>query len=290
MPSPPTSALRLCLITLLATVAPRASAQESTSHSVSVRVTAAELRTVETQVLELVNTERRRAGLADVVASPMLDAVAAYHSTNMALQGFFSHDDHLGEDPKSRLKRLHPALVSNVSENIAYLSGYAQDTWAHEFMHRLMNSPGHRANILTAWHTHLGLGVVHVAADDAVYLTQNFGTLIAARETSDAALECHVGQTVTMIFQYLGRFDTSDITAVILIPDSTGHPQEPRGGFLVGATQLSVRWLGSDRFAVELAIGQQPGEYLLALGWSNRYPTDGRISIQVRRSAQQVIG
>ena len=108
---------------------------------------------LEIKMLELVNEERRKHGLQPLKADPELTMVARAHSNDMLKKGYFAHES---PDGKSPFDRMRDAKVSftTAGENLAL----AQTL---EIAHtNLMNSPGHRANILHPSFGRLGIGVL----------------------------------------------------------------------------------------------------------------------------------
>lgn len=129
----------------------------------------------EQSVFELTNEERLKAGLAPLTYNPQLEYSAENHSTNMALQDFFSHT---GIDGSTMAQRIGAAgyQFSNAAENIA--AGY---TTPEQVVGGWMNSPGHRANILNPNLTEIGVGYYCLETDPGIlnynhYWTQNFGS------------------------------------------------------------------------------------------------------------------
>ncbi len=107
----------------------------------------------EERMLDLVNAERSGRGLAPLAMDPTLQALAREHAADMFRQGYFSHT---GRDGLSPFDRMHAAHVyyTAAGENLAL----APTT---EFAHDgLMNSPGHRANILNPQFHRVGIGVL----------------------------------------------------------------------------------------------------------------------------------
>jgi uncharacterized protein YkwD len=108
---------------------------------------------LEKQMLDLVNKERVAAGLKPVEADPELTEVARRHSADMFARGYFAHDTPEGLSP---FDRMHAANVrfATAGENLALAPTIPV---AHT---GLMNSPGHRANILRPEFGRLGIGVM----------------------------------------------------------------------------------------------------------------------------------
>lgn len=118
-------------------------------------------------MFELVNAARVQEGLQPLLWHEQLAQIALLHSVDMAQHNYFSHTNLNGEAPHDRIKRggLSPHMSG---ENISY--GYANIILSHE---GLMDSKGHRDNILTPDFTHLGIGTAF-NAEQAPYVTQNF--------------------------------------------------------------------------------------------------------------------
>ncbi len=124
------------------------------------------------QLLDLANSMRLRRGLPLLAWHPQAAAVAREHSQEMYTFGYFAHESPLsGKNPFDRLRAAGIVFLS-AGENIAY--GQPEAFCAHA---GLMNSLGHRQNILNEGFTHLGAGVVDV------YYTQKFLTPHSSRQT-----------------------------------------------------------------------------------------------------------
>lgn len=108
---------------------------------------------LEKQMLELVNQERRAAGLPSLAPDPELTEVARGHSTDMFARGYFAHDTPEGLTPFDRMRDSGVRFIT-AGENLALAPTIPV---AHT---GLMNSPGHRANILRREFGRLGIGVM----------------------------------------------------------------------------------------------------------------------------------
>jgi uncharacterized protein YkwD len=108
---------------------------------------------LEQRMLVLVNQERAAAGLRPVVADPELTEVARRHSADMFARGYFAHDTPEGRTPFDRMRDENVTFLT-AGENLA-LAPTLQV--AHT---GLMNSPGHRANILRPQFGRLGIGIM----------------------------------------------------------------------------------------------------------------------------------
>ena len=108
----------------------------------------------EAEVIRLVNDIRQQNGLRPLTANWELSRVARYKSQDMVDKRYFSHTSPTYGSP-SQMIRAFGLSFKTAGENIAY--GYATpqkvvDGW--------MNSSGHRANILNASYTQIGVGYV----------------------------------------------------------------------------------------------------------------------------------
>jgi uncharacterized protein YkwD len=121
---------------------------------------------LEAGMLVLLNDERRAHGLRPLQADPEAAEVARAHARDMFARGYFSHITPEGEDPFDRMRRSRLRFLA-AGENLALARTLPM---AHQ---GLMNSPGHRANILRASFGRVGIGI----ADGGRYglmVTQNF--------------------------------------------------------------------------------------------------------------------
>lgn len=108
---------------------------------------------MEATMLALINQSREAAGLQSLNPSTRLRTVARLHGSDMFAYGYLSHQSRNGLLP---LARVEAAGLSpwHVGENLAYASDVPE---AHRL---LMQSPGHRANILSPLYRWIGIGVI----------------------------------------------------------------------------------------------------------------------------------
>jgi uncharacterized protein YkwD len=121
---------------------------------------------LEARMLEMVNRERKAAGFAPLVADLELTEVARSHSIDMFARGYFSHITPEGRDPFDRVRAAGIRFIT-AGENIALAPTLLI---AHS---GLMNSPGHRANILRPAFGRVGIGIVD-GGRPGLMITQNF--------------------------------------------------------------------------------------------------------------------
>ena len=118
----------------------------------------------EGEVVRLINEIRVNNGLKPLTEDWQLSRVARYKAQDMKDLGYFSHTSPTYGSPFEMMKSFGISYRT-AGENIA--KGYSTpkavvDAW--------MNSPGHRANILNSFYTHIGVG--YVASGN--YWTQMF--------------------------------------------------------------------------------------------------------------------
>jgi uncharacterized protein YkwD len=121
----------------------------------------------ESKMIDLVNQERVNAGLKPYTFDSSLRAGALAHSQDMSWNNYFSHTSPTLGDFSARLAA-SGVKCSAAGENIAL---YGSVEAAHE---ALMNSPGHKANIMSATFTRIGIGIVYNQSKGAYYITQWF--------------------------------------------------------------------------------------------------------------------
>lgn len=107
----------------------------------------------EKEMFNLVNKERKAQGLGEVVVNEALRDVGRAYCLDMFKRGYFSHYTPEGKSPFDRIDAAGIDYLA-AGENLAYAPSVAI---AHQ---GLMNSPGHRANILRKEFGKLGVGVI----------------------------------------------------------------------------------------------------------------------------------
>jgi len=107
----------------------------------------------ELQLFDLTNAARVRHGLSILKWESNVAGTARKHSADMAKNDYFSHENKQGKSPFDRMKD-DGVSFRGAGENLAY--GQSSSIFAHE---GLMNSEGHRENILLDTYSHLGTGV-----------------------------------------------------------------------------------------------------------------------------------
>ena len=107
----------------------------------------------ELQNFDIVNAERKQHGLKTLDYSKDVSHTARKHSIDMVKHNYFDHVNEKKLSPFDRLKK-DGIEFKAAGENLAY--GQLNSIYAHE---GLMNSLGHRKNILNTHFDYLGVGV-----------------------------------------------------------------------------------------------------------------------------------
>ncbi|UWR03333.1 hypothetical protein K3740_01070 [Ruegeria conchae] len=137
--------------------------------------------TVEREMLALINQERTSRGLDPLELERNLNESSEDHSTWMLDTDRFSHTGQGGSSATQRMQAAGFDLSGSwrTGENIAWQSergapGISDDV--AQLHQNLMNSPGHRANILNPDFKYIGIGIEEgdMQGFDAVMVTQNF--------------------------------------------------------------------------------------------------------------------
>ncbi|WP_298850764.1 CAP domain-containing protein [uncultured Ruegeria sp.] len=142
---------------------------------------------IEQEMLTLINAERTSRGLNPLQLETQLNDSSEDHSTWMLDTDMFSHTGSGGSSATQRMQAAGLDLEGNwrTGENIAWQSergapGISDDV--AQLHQNLMNSPGHRANILNPDFDYIGIGIEtgDMQGFDAVMVTQNFAATDAA--------------------------------------------------------------------------------------------------------------
>ena len=168
-------ALAVALIAIVGAFAAPVASSSNAGTTVS-------LTSLESGVLQQLNTIRAQHGLVALKLSARLTAAAEQHSTEMGTDGYFEHSSHDGTAFWKRIGRWYASSgygYWSVGENLLWSSPDVDPAHALELW---MNSPEHRANILTARWREIGVSAVHVQAAPGTYrgldvtiITTDFG-------------------------------------------------------------------------------------------------------------------
>ena len=171
----------------------------------------------ERQFLEKVNAERETLGIAPLTVRAEMLPAARYHSLDMAINRFFSHATDNQRTHADRLSAFDRTLLAQGSaENIAQFGpatcynqrqeavpcsnvpGFepvSADYVVDDLHQKLMESPGHRRNILDPEMTHIVIGVAR--QESAYFVTQVFAKH-AGDLTTPAPLTIEAGDQLSL--------------------------------------------------------------------------------------------
>jgi uncharacterized YkwD family protein len=116
-----------------------------------------------------VNEQRAANGLKPLTANTQLTNTATLKSQDMAKLNYFDHTSPTYGSPFDMMKK-YGISYRTAGENIAM----GQTTPA-QVMQGWMNSPGHRANILNASFTQIGVGIAKNAQGQLIWTQQFIG-------------------------------------------------------------------------------------------------------------------
>lgn len=139
---------------------------EETNESAS-QGTGNTLNNDELKMLEYINNERAKAGVSPLKMDTELAKVAQVKSQDMVDKNYFSHTSPTYGSPFDMMKSFgikYKAAGENIARNSTMLKAH----------HSLMNSEGHRKNILNPSFTHVGIGIINNKSTAGITITQMF--------------------------------------------------------------------------------------------------------------------
>jgi uncharacterized protein YkwD len=156
-------------------------------------------------IVALSNVERMRAGLPLLLWNQRLVAVAEAKAVDMIEKQYFDHVSPDGTDIGILMDRYRYDYL-RVGENLAMgdfaSSSHVVDGW--------MNSPGHRANIMNAAFTEIGVAAIRGAYEgrEVWYAVQEFGRPMPACAKPDEVLRVEVDRIQLQIDDIAERIAT----------------------------------------------------------------------------------
>jgi uncharacterized protein YkwD len=139
------------------------------------------MQALQADLLVQINDFRRTHGLVPFHLSSSLSRAAHQHSAEMAARGYFSHNSGNGSSFDRRIARFYPVTRRywSVGENLLWSS---PDVDAGGALEMWLNSPEHRANLMTARWREIGISAVHVVSAPGAFgnrevtvITTDFG-------------------------------------------------------------------------------------------------------------------
>jgi uncharacterized protein YkwD len=130
---------------------------------------ASRLSAYESSIVGRINALRGVRGLRPLRVSRLLNVAASYHTAQMGARGFFEHESANGAPFWRRIERFYPSRAYrtwSVGENILWGS---PDIGANEAVREWMQSPPHRANLLSREWREIGLGASNFRSAPGTY-------------------------------------------------------------------------------------------------------------------------
>jgi uncharacterized protein YkwD len=123
-----------------------------------------------------INHQRARYGLAAVKPNKHLSRAADYHSWEMLDANYFAHTSRDGGPFDERVRRYVNKRA--LGETLAFLGGSCGRGSAHRVVKMWMDSPGHRAILLSSSYRRIGLAkrVGSLGSTKACVITADFGS------------------------------------------------------------------------------------------------------------------
>ncbi len=245
---------------------------------------------LELEVLRLTNLERARVGLPPLAWDARAYAAAQRHAKDMLERAFFSHVNPEGLDAADRMRQAG-VLEVTVGENLAFFENVPDAEVPREAVRGWMESPGHRANLLSAEFTHVGIAMARLG--DRVMVVQNFLARPFPLEVRrDPGVRVRVGELVIEgpaatrvgVFVeglFVTAFDPPRVRGVLeVLPGSEVVLAVEEGGTYYAACSFTLPETACDarelrvhlayreevREGVRLRLGLPRGAYLIARG------------------------
>jgi uncharacterized protein YkwD len=129
----------------------------------------------ERAIVRAINRQRSRHGLSALRSSRRLARAADYHSWEMLDADYFAHESRDGGPFDERVRRF--ARHKTLGETLAMLGGCRAKA-ARRVVRMWMNSPGHRAILLSSSYRRVGIGkrTGNLGGDRACVVTADFGS------------------------------------------------------------------------------------------------------------------
>lgn len=187
-------------------------------------------------MLELINAERAKVGAQPLAFDSDLNDSAENHSSWMIATDTFSHTGANGSNPGDRMGAAGYNFTGSWAwaENIAWMSTRAPDGLQDEVQQlhtMLMNSAGHRANLLNDTYREIGVGFEVGQFDrfEGAFVTQNFARTATNSFLTGVAFDDQDGDNRYDIGEGLGNF------SVVVKNNLTGAVEttttNPAGGY-----------------------------------------------------------
>lgn len=169
-------------------------------------------------LVDLTNADRAGEGLHGLSVNPTLVAAAQLKANDMAAKGYFSHNTPDGKTPWYWFGEAGYEF-SYAGENLAVFFGDSADV-----ARAWMNSPSHRANILSSSFTEIGIATAegYYQGQPTVFVVQMFGTPAVARPLATLTTSPVLGESAEA-----GESSVGGETAQVITEDTTPVVPQP---------------------------------------------------------------
>lgn len=227
---------------------------------------------IEDEILRLVNLERTKVALPPLMVSSRLQAMALYHSDNMASKEFFSNTDLEGLDANKRQKKIYPEMIGSITENLYKLDvmSITDKLTAQNIVKNWMASPDNKRNILNPDFNYTGIGAVKKGV--GVYVTETFGNIIA--ETVTIPKTAKYESEITVRYRILNNAPVADFTALVKMPDKDSKVMGEDGKLYAGSAIYKAKNEGNNIISITFPAVYGKGEYTISLSYNGEYFPD----------------
>jgi len=165
---------RITLLAIAAAVLTLALSSVATAGPLQATAGVRDANAIESPLLEKLNATRRSHGLPALRRSGALARAAADHARAMGQRGFFSHSSADGTSAAARIRRYYRG--SAVGETILWRS---PDIGAAQAISTWLNSPPHRAILLSRGYRDVGFAAVRVENAGGAYGNRSVTIIVA---------------------------------------------------------------------------------------------------------------
>lgn len=239
-------------------------------------ITAPNIPALQQYMLGLINDDRRAEGLSELAWDSTAASAGTRHAQEMARFEYLSHWNLEGYGPDHRYSLI--GGTNYVMENVYYYTqtvGFGP-TSAEQWQDRirraqqnLMDSSGHRDNILAPEHTHVGVGIAYDEANGWLAVAQEFiNRYVALNSPAAGGTRVALGDSVTVA----GRLESGASNPLLALayepfPESMSVTELRKTSTYVSPAEnyetFSLTLDADQRFdkTVSLNHGDQPGLY-----------------------------
>lgn len=204
----------------------------------------------EATLLELTNRERLLAGLQPLAQDENLAIAARNHAKEMSTLKYLSHESPTPANHTLQQRIINAGSIAlTIGENIAQLSH--ERLVVTETVKGWMNSPGHRANLLSQDYNSVGFGVA-ISESGVAYIVQNFGG------QPIKLIQTGVQQSYQEQFQVTAVINSKKAQTVALFYSEDSRAIEER----VTAGISALRFTLNNQSRVQLRLGAETNDAL----------------------------